>query len=469
MGLARDHRGVLVRTSVLVLCTMVLACGRVGYLSGSPPGASDAAFRDGGDGGRAVEGGTADASRPRCTLGEGALATSLPACSVLPPPTGSVLCLTPDDAPDLATRIAEAPAGTAVLLQDGVYPLSEPIVFERAGVSLRSASRDPEAVVLDARGEVSEPLTIAASNVTLAAITLRAAATPGQAIVVTGSASGSTSGARIHNMRVRETAATAVFIRPSGEAFADDGAVTCSSFELSDAVRTTEAGCVNPRAIHGLAARGWELRGNEIRSYWCLGGGFPRAVLFSEGSRDLLVERNVLVDPFIGIGIGADVSVGRTYTDAPCGAPVPGVIDAIVRNNFVFGRSVQPHFDTGIAVWRSCNVDVAHNTVIALSGTDPFNAIEWRYPETQRVRVTNNLVNVRAFARDGATATEAGTVRITDAEAAGYFTDLLGGDLHLTSAATAALDSGVDARDVVAEDIDGDAREASPDVGADER
>ena len=50
----------------------------------------------------------------------------------------------------------------------------------------------------------------------------------------------------------------------------------------------------------------------------------------------------------------------------------------------------------------------------------------------------------------------------------GMFLDLPNGDLHLVSTATQAINKGVGLGGDTSEDIDGDSRDAKPDVGVDE-
>ena len=75
--------------------------------------------------------------------------------------------------------------------------------------------------------------------------------------------------------------------------------------------------------------------------------------------------------------------------------------------------------------------------------------------------VTKNLL-----LRDGATASLDGNL---DYAPLNWFTDVTVGDLHLTANATSAVDAGISLEAGLCEwDIDGRARDAEPDVGADE-
>jgi hypothetical protein len=89
--------------------------------------------------------------------------------------------------------------------------------------------------------------------------------------------------------------------------------------------------------------------------------------------------------------------------------------------------------------------------------------IEARYADASGI-FAYNLTNMDVINRDGASGTMTGNV--TDAEAS-WFVEAGAGNLHLTSSATSAIDQGAPLDDVP-EDIDGDSRDPSPDVGADE-
>ena len=101
----------------------------------------------------------------------------------------------------------------------------------------------------------------------------------------------------------------------------------------------------------------------------------------------------------------------------------------------------------------------AHNTIVSLE--QPFVSIEYRWENTDAL-LQNNLTTHGIVERDGAGATLEGN--LSD-QATDHFVDAAGGDLHLSGGST-AIGAGVDAG--VASDFDGEARDAMPDVGADE-
>jgi len=106
-------------------------------------------------------------------------AMAQPICSPLPPPSGTIVEVDPDDAGQLKSRISSAGSGTTILLHDGFYDMSSggssQLVFATPGVTLRSFSGDRGAVILDGGYGTGELVSIYASNVTIADLTLQRA------------------------------------------------------------------------------------------------------------------------------------------------------------------------------------------------------------------------------------------------------------------------------------------------------
>lgn len=399
-----------------------------------------------------------------------------PACAPLAAASGTILSVTPADVGNLQTIVAGAQPGDTIALADGSYPLGGQYLWIGSpGVTLRSASGNRDAVVLDADYQTTEIVTIAASNVTVAELTLARAGTHAIHVVTSGA---DTTGTRIHGVHVVDPREQGIKVNPSGDGFyVDDGILACSLLELTDAgrpeVQPNPGGCYTG-GIDAHAARGWVVRDNRITGFWCDTGLSEHAIHFWRGSRDTLVERNVLVDDARGVGFGLETSgTARTYADAPCPAAQGAYVDhygGVVRNNFVAAGSAgllasPTGFDCGICLWSACGAEVVHNSV-ASTGAN-FSSIEWRFAGSVGVDVTNNLGTHDLRERDGASATQAGN--LSPAPLA-LFVWPAGGDLHLAPSASAAIDQGVAVvPGLCDEDIDGAARAGTRDLGADER
>jgi uncharacterized repeat protein (TIGR01451 family) len=393
-------------------------------------------------------------------------ATSGLFCEPMSPPSGNVIEVDPSQASELDSTIQAAATGDTILLRDGTYELhGDYLWFSTPGVTMRSASGNREAVVIDGNYETTEMVTVNASSVTIADLTLRRAQT--HPIHVTPPHDAHITATLIYNVHIIDPGEQAIKINQNGNQFPDNGVVACSHIEMTDEGRSHVSGCYTG-GVDAHRAWGWMIRDNVIEGFWCQNGLSEHAIHFWTGSRDTIVERNVLIDDArgVGFGLGQSGSNWRVYPDGPCpGADYVGHFDGIIRNNFIFaGRdalfSSQYGFDCGICLEQACGTQVLHNTVA--STQSPFSSIEWRWPNTD-AEITNNLVSHNLRERDGASASLAGNLE--DAPLS-LFVDGTGGDLHLTEGASSAIGQGVNAG--VTTDIDGQTRDSAPDIGADE-
>lgn len=413
---------------------------------------------------------TVDATEDSGDETEGTTGGALPpaaGCDPLPPPEGETIMIGPGD--DLASTVANAPSGSTILLADGTYDLagSDYIVFRTNGVTLRSESGDPEAVVLDGGYGGGSILNVAADDITIAELTVQRATW--HPIHVTGGTDSNTENATIYRVRVIDPGQQAIKINASGEGYyADHGTVACSTVIMTDEGRGHVDACYTG-GVDAHLALGWRIHDNYFEGFWCDEGLSEHAVHFWNSGRDTVVERNVIVDCARGIGFGLGETgngTSRDYGDDPCpGATFLGHIDGVIRNNTVLGAdpamfASQYGFDSGISLEQACGTEVVHNTIVALE--QPFTSIEYRWSSTN-VTIHNNLVTHAIMPRDNAQADLQGN--ISDNPDTSQFVNAAANDLHLVPGA-AAIDAGVPTS--VTEDIDGDPRDASPDVGADE-
>lgn len=396
-------------------------------------------------------------------------------CAPLAAPTGRVVRVTPAQANMLPAIVAAATTGTTILLEDGMYRSSSAgeaarrIQFTTAGVTMRSASNNASAVIIDAEYMTNEAITVHASDVVLAHFTIMRAVDHPIHVTPPAGSSGIRS-VRLYGLRVIDGGEQFVKVNSNGaDAWVDDGRLECSTLAMTDAGRThverNPGGCYTG-GIDAHGARGWIVRDNRFESIYCAGEGLAEhAVHFWVGSRDTLVENNTIVDCARGVGFGLVQSgSARTYADNPYpGVSFIGHYDGIIRNN-VIAASIR-YFDTGIELDQARGARVYHNTVYAAaSATGFFSPIDYRFANTV-VDVRNNLVSRAVTRRDGAMGMVANNGEMA---AAALFVDPATNDFHLRSTATAAIDRGV----VVAEsgrDIDGVAHDrGAPDLGADE-
>ena len=400
-------------------------------------------------------------------------------CPALPAPSGTVVHVSTVAA--LVAAVNNAAAGTTILLADGTYALDgEYLRFEVPGVTLRSASGNREAVVLDGNYLTTEIIQIVASGVTIADLTLREAYY--HPIHVTSTSGSHTLNTMIYNVHIIDPGEQAVKINPYDPVaayFTDNGIVACSHIELTAAGRPHIRNNCYTGGIDAHQSRGWTIRDNLIEGFWCNDGLSEHAVHFWVTSRDTLVERNLLRNNARGVGFGLRDSeasgANRPYGDNPCPSAGSGYVDhygGLIRNNFIYADSVglfasSDGFDCGICLWQACGARVLHNTVASTQA--PFSSIEWRFPNTD-VAVINNLVtplSATLRTRDGATALQQNN--LSGQPLTLFVGNGTGGELHLKTSATAAINK-VTAPADAADDIDGDHRPAGTqaDIGADE-
>jgi hypothetical protein len=388
-------------------------------------------------------------------------------------PSANQIKVGPED--DLADALANAPAGSTVLLADGTYNVGPDGLWIGAdNVIVRSASGDPASVILDGgyRQTSGGVLNVAGrSDVTLAHLTI----TRGRyhLVHVTGGPEGPSAGARLYDLELVDPGEQAVKVNSNYDFDSDDGEIACSTIQLTDegrgiVMQNEAAGsfCYTG-GIDAHRAQSWTVRDNVIEGFWCDGDLSEHGIHFWRGSRDTVIQRNLLIDNARGIGLGlGQPGSGRTYDDAPCGGQAAEHYGGTIENNMIVGRRPElfaspSGMDLGVGLEAACEVLVVHNTVASIEA--PFSSMEWRWPETS-VRAVNNLVTHELRTRDDATAEL--VANVTNAPLS-TFLDLEAADAHLASAsvATAGASEGAELAPL---DFDGDARTATPHVGADQ-
>ncbi len=396
----------------------------------------------------------------------GDLACSVPTsfCPALPAPAGSIITVAPSQAASLPGIVAGAVSGTTILLQDGVYNLNGNLIFATPKVTLRSQSGNREAVILDGGYTAGEIVYINSANITIADLTIQRAFYHPIHIVGGGHQ------ALLYNLHILDGRQQLVKVNSDANGYTDFGTLACSLVEFTAAGRqqidSVLTGCYT-NGFDALQSWGWIVRDNIFKGIYCEGRAQNLAgptVLTWQTSRDTIVERNILINVSRGIVLGLGNAGGdRTYLDNPLAgsglsASQVEQIGGIIRNNIVYVATGIP-YDSGIGIEQGWNVSVDHNTVYSVGGG--FAGFDIRWPSTN-ARVRNNLYYPNILVRDGAIPVQQNNVLATS----GMFVNLLGADLHLVSTASTAINQG--AVIGVLQDIDGQIRDAQPDVGADE-
>jgi hypothetical protein len=331
-----------------------------------------------------------------------------------------------------------------VLVADGTYRLTQDLWMNVPDVTLRGASGDRTRVVLDGSAGIYIGITVSADDVTIADVTLRSF--DEHCVHVLGHWDDGLERFVLYRSALFD-AANAQTLKVSGGADMNpthDGVVACNHIGYTTTAASDYTNGISMH--HGI---GWVIRDNTFENVRAPGDAFTGpAILVWSASRDTIVERNLILNCYRGIAFG-NPSHGS-------GDHVGGVI----RNNFV-ARSVPG--DVGLELANSTGAVVAFNTLALLGPMDSEQAAE-AVGATDGRWVGNLMTSYIAF-RDGAGGDEQGNVTTA---AAGWFADADAGDLHLTGAAGPALGAASCIAEVP-EDIDGEPRTGSCDVGADER
>ncbi len=305
-------------------------------------------------------------------------------------------------------QIVNAPPGAEVLLADGVYQLDRyAVVFEKP-LTLRSASGNREAVVIEGQGygENAEALMIMADDVHIADLTVK--------------------NIRNHGISIKEGFARSVIYNVDlidvgtqhikGSRMGPDGLIACSNIGYTTDVGPGDYnGAID---LHG--AVNWTIRDNTIYNIWGDGsgcevdincgsyypGGGPAILLWND-SRDNIVERNRIMGSFRGISLGLDT-------------PYSG---GVVRDNLVYldvtGKEGVEGFiehDTGISLIGASNVIVEGNTVL-LAGGYP-GPVELQ--NVDNVIVRNNLISAPVWNRGDAQYNGCENRSVNDCDSAEY-------------------------------------------------
>jgi hypothetical protein len=368
-----------------------------------------------------------------------AVGPSSPFCPPLPPPAGAPLTVSNEAA--LRDQAYNAAPGTTILIEAGTYDMQSFVHIVNTGITLRGATGNRSDIILDFGGMVSGHFGILldADDVTIADLTIQNANDHGVSIQ-------GKDRPVLYNLHIRDIGDQLVKVNPLGNG-SEDGLLACSRIEY-----TTTAPDEYTNGISAHDAHRWTVRDNEWYRIRTPGNSPTPTILFWSASSDTLIERNLLVDCYQGI------SFGNASHD-------PGDhLGGIVRNNMIIASL--PH-DVVVEMVHATGWLVAHNTVLLL---DPGPGLTWgmeaRFDDSEGT-FAYNLTNLDIWAdRDGAQGILTGN--LTNAQN-GWFVNAVAGDLHLSPAATAAIDQAASLAEVTG-DFDGDSRPIglTPDVGADE-
>jgi hypothetical protein len=378
-----------------------------------------------------------------------------PKAPPLPSPQGDAVKVSTVD--DLIRAIEEAEPGRTILVADGHYLMPRYVEIRADNVTLRGASGHRERVVIDgAQSQHVELLGVrACSGVTIADLTI-------QNIRANGFKINSETNVQkltiynciIHNIWQRGVKGVKVppqdreAIRPKQcrvqyclfyndrpKQLIDDPAdIAQGNYVAGIDVMYARDWVISDNVFVGIQGRTYEGRG---------------AVFLWFDAQGCVVERNIIIDCDVGLQLGnphrAD---GVQYHCVGC----------VARNNFIT-RAPQ----AGIVTVYTKDCRLLHNTI-----HDPQSRLG-RLIRTvftnEGLVIANNLLSGPGMRNESDSAIESSNNVIKDMT--GAFVDPNHGNLHLVASADEVIDKGMALPEVL-EDIDGQRRDAQPDIGADE-
>jgi hypothetical protein len=221
-----------------------------------------------------------------------------PACPPLgPPPDGDVIInVTPAEASDLPSIVSAAASHTTILLADGYYPIPSFLRFNNPYVTLRSASGERDAVVLDAgySSGAAELAYVDVDHITIADLTLQ------RVWYHPVHVSGGGNHVTLYNLKLRDGREQFVKVNQNEGQYADFGLAACNHLELTDSGRNFIEENPTPGFLcytggfdlHQTWA--WVIRDNVVKDIYCTNGGLAEhAIHFFKSNRDPIVERNL--------------------------------------------------------------------------------------------------------------------------------------------------------------------------------
>jgi hypothetical protein len=370
---------------------------------------------------------------------------------------------------ELDLAVLNATPYETILIEDGIYHLSRPLLVEnKAHLTICGASADSAKVILQGDGwrdfyhgsqDENSPCDIIvirnSEDIYIADLTITEASHYGIKLDTESEVStpnlNNINIYRCHflNNATRSLKGTA----PQDHRHLAGGSVSFCIFENSKIPDTSwlyNGDYI--AAIDMMYLKNWEFSDNMFKNIKGANGGGRGAIFIWNQSRSIIIERNLF--------IGCDRSIAMGNPSEPTYYE-PGTLhnyDGIIRNNFIVSGH---NLGKGIELVWADNIGIYHNTIYA---PDPeYLAIHY-FQKISSLSIVNNLVRGK-ISGEGEKVSLKGNI-------AGYLQKYLVnpevGNLHLTKNAEEALGNGVQLLSVT-DDIDHQKRNKHPDVGADQK
>jgi hypothetical protein len=363
----------------------------------------------------------------------------------------------------LMARVDNARQGDTILVQDGVYYLPRYIEIRADDVMLRGASGNRDAVVFDgSRSQHGELLGFRnCQGVTVAHLTIQNVKWNGFKINSDYNVQNLTIyNCVIHNIWQRGVKSVRIpeenreQIRPKNcrvqfclfyndrpKQFSDDPTDTMDTFKGNYI-----------GGIDTMFAKNWVISDNVFVGIRGRTGEGRGCVFMWHHAEDCVIERNIIIDCDVGIALGNSSGIGD-------GQSAVHATNMVVRNNFITRTP-----ESGILADHTQDCTIINNTIF-----DPGNRMNRLLRivhSNPGLRVINNLLSGPGISVMN---TEEGFYsRNVIGDFTAIFVAPQSGDLHLNDRVELIVDRGLSVPFIMAEDIDGEGRDAATDIGADE-
>ncbi len=381
-----------------------------------------------------------------------------PKAPPLPPAQGEVIRVA--SVPELFAAVERVKPGGTILLADGHYFMPRYLEIHTDNVTLRSASGQRERVVLDgARSQDGELVGLRrCSGVTIADLTIQNIKWNGFKLNTDSNVQRATIyNCVIHNIWQRGVKGVKVpmenleatrpkdcrvqyclFYNDRPKSFADDPADTAANFDGNYVggidIMFAQAWTISDNVFIGIQGRTRQARG---------------AIFVWHDSQDCVIERNIIIDCDTGIALGNSHRPPDVTTHCT---------GFTVRNNFITRTP-----ESGIVTAWTKDCHILHNTI-----HDPesrLGRLIRLVHDNTGLLVANNLLSGPPIRVESTSAmTMRGNVATNLTE---WFISAERGNLHLRGRVPGIVDAAA-VTEGVPYDIDGEARDRSRDVGADE-
>ncbi|MBC7862775.1 MAG: T9SS type A sorting domain-containing protein [Bacteroidia bacterium] len=363
----------------------------------------------------------------------------------------------------IQTAINNATSPTTIFLMNGTYNVSGgQINITKPNITLRSFSGKRDSVIIYGGGMLTgtgyHGISILNTNAKVIDLTIKNIDTHPIDINFWYQP-GDIDNLVLHNLHIADGGEQLIKMSYSGNLNQNshNGIIECCLIEYTTSLPGS-AYYTNGIDLH--YAENWLIQDNTIRNIQA-GPGTTNdagpAILFFKGGKNMIVERNLIIDCDEGIFLGnwADPA-GFASTDS-----------GIVRNNFIRGHA---NSRCGIGIVRSPNARILNNTIFSPGGTvwtAQKYSIEVTGPEDTNLVIQNNLMDETILNNQGTAPPFSDITNIDSASASNVIqASGINPDLHLTSTSV-AIDAGTP-HSLRNSDFDCGTVAGNADVGADE-